>query len=698
MMINSIQRIHNGRQYAIVLMIGMLLLSIAFPYVSQAAVPKLNNIRVALIVDLPQYRSPASAATISASGGLQLGVREASRDTMWLTVSKGDPIRISADQYMIRFEDTSQFQQALGLYQSIQSPSNTYLFVSRKQGAAIYRVEMGPYASRAEAAAALQSLNSALSAGASVAGNLRWEGGSYSAEEEARQEVEEWISAGFAADLAVTRTDGKLRYAAWIGHATDDNEWNEIKARASEQFPNKSLTAIDPAASYLLKREDLSLNPAASGGIPHYRFHPGDSKWIVSPIDSMVKLQEKSNRIYRGVLEASVYQNRLAIVNEVPFEQYLYSVVGSEMSAGWPAEALKAQAVAARTYALFQGNKFGIAHVVDSTLSQVYVGISAESPTVISAVEATAGEVLVDKDGKLIETLFSSNSGGQTAHPTEVWGNNVPYFTSRPSPDETAQANQLSWYRIMMADGRSGYIRADLLQDTGQKTAAGLPYMTVTTEDTNVRPEPQVPAGSTPAPITKLAKGARVVAIDKVNPSTAYFWIRGPYEPRALLESINARASAKITGPLRTLEVVSKGPSGRVISVAANGLNIQLSYPDLFRTALGGLPSTRFDIDQTGRYTVLGADGRVRNVPDSEGSLYVASAASSVPASEEMLVMDGAKQVRLITKSPQFRFIGYGNGHGLGMSQWGAKGLAEQKYDYASILKYYYADVRLVKE
>ncbi len=64
----------------------------------------------------------------------------------------------------------------------------------------------------------------------------------------------------------------------------------------------------------------------------------------------------------------------LALVNEVPMEQYLYGVVGSELSSGWPTEALKAQAVAARTFAIKQGNKYEIAQVTDTTLDQAYYG------------------------------------------------------------------------------------------------------------------------------------------------------------------------------------------------------------------------------------------------------------------------------------------------------------------------------------
>ena len=89
----------------------------------------------------------------------------------------------------------------------------------------------------------------------------------------------------------------------------------------------------------------------------------------------------------------------ITVVNVVPLEQYLYGVVGKEMSPSWSSEALKAQAVAARTYAVYHKNSFrnkGF-DMTDDTRSQVYAGINGESPSIISAVDATKGEILTYK-------------------------------------------------------------------------------------------------------------------------------------------------------------------------------------------------------------------------------------------------------------------------------------------------------------
>jgi stage II sporulation protein D len=119
------------------------------------------------------------------------------------------------------------------------------------------------------------------------------------------------------------------------------------------------------------------------------------------------------NGSYRGALEVSPSPSGLMAVNVVDLESYLRGVVPAESPASWPAEALKAQAVAARTYALTTRKPVtGFDHYAD-TRSQVYDGISVEKPTTDAAVAATADEV-VTYQGKPVATYFFSTSGGRT--------------------------------------------------------------------------------------------------------------------------------------------------------------------------------------------------------------------------------------------------------------------------------------------
>ena len=140
---------------------------------------------------------------------------------------------------------------------------------------------------------------------------------------------------------------------------------------------------------------------------------------------------------YRGVFEVRSDGKQLALVNRLALELYLVGVVPGEMPSAWPAEALKAQAVAARSYALaarVTGKSFD---VYADVRSQVYGGESIETPEATEAVEATAGEQL-SYAGKVATAFFYSTSGGRTAAAADVFGKPVPYLVSVPDPYDTA--------------------------------------------------------------------------------------------------------------------------------------------------------------------------------------------------------------------------------------------------------------------
>jgi len=140
-----------------------------------------------------------------------------------------------------------------------------------------------------------------------------------------------------------------------------------------------------------------------------------------------------NGRHYRGDLRLEPVGAGYVVTNMLPLEEYLYSVVGSEMPSGWELEALKAQAVAARTYALRQVDPDADFDICDSTACQAYRGTQSETPSVREAVEATRG-VIATYEGELIDAVYSANMGGQTAASEDVWSNYVPYLRSVESP------------------------------------------------------------------------------------------------------------------------------------------------------------------------------------------------------------------------------------------------------------------------
>jgi stage II sporulation protein D len=143
-------------------------------------------------------------------------------------------------------------------------------------------------------------------------------------------------------------------------------------------------------------------------------------------------------RPYRGQFLVSVANGSLRAVNSVPLEAYLYGVVPSEMPKDWLPEALKAQAVAARTYALAVRKTGSWFDLYPDTRSQVYLGIAHEAPSATAAVQETAGEV-VQYQGRIITTYFFSSSGGRTASAPEVWPSSqpTPWLVSVKDPYDT---------------------------------------------------------------------------------------------------------------------------------------------------------------------------------------------------------------------------------------------------------------------
>jgi stage II sporulation protein D len=156
---------------------------------------------------------------------------------------------------------------------------------------------------------------------------------------------------------------------------------------------------------------------------------------VFSPGDDPVSL---GNRAYRGTLRVSSSGTSLRVVNTIGLEAYLWGVVPSEMPDRWPAEALAAQAVVARTYALRHLHLGGDFDLYPDTRSQVYGGIAAESLPATEAVNQTTGDVVLYQ-GELADTYFSSSSGGRTANVQDVWPSSKaePYLVSVLDPYDT---------------------------------------------------------------------------------------------------------------------------------------------------------------------------------------------------------------------------------------------------------------------
>jgi stage II sporulation protein D len=167
-------------------------------------------------------------------------------------------------------------------------------------------------------------------------------------------------------------------------------------------------------------------------------------------------------RRYRGRLVIQPSQAGLSVVNEVPVERYVEGILLREVYPGWGAAVLRAQAVVARTYALYRRRRTPPERAWDLTAaqdSQVYGGIAAEAPEARRAVAATHGEVLVFR-GRPILAAYHSASGGRTASAREVWGREVPYLVSVPVDGEEVSPD--TYWRIPVSTATLGQALAGL--------------------------------------------------------------------------------------------------------------------------------------------------------------------------------------------------------------------------------------------
>lgn len=324
---------------------------------------------------------------------------------------------------------------------------------------------------------------------------------------------------------------------------------------------------------------------------------------------------------YGYIMADRVHASNIAVVNLVSTDDYVACVVGSEMYASWPIEALKAQAVIARTYAMTVSSydSYGI-DVTDDTRTQAYNGTSAETDATRRAATETSGKVVL-YNGAPAQTFFGSSSGGKTADVYSAWGGGegLDYLQSVDDPYEDPSVS--TWSVTYTADEVTQML-ADAGVNIGRVT-------NIVVEERGERDERvrRLRFDGTEGSHTVTFETCRTI----LGLRSQYYYIRE--------ESSGTAASA----PVLTADGTA--------SVTLNG------------AAVLGESSTAVI---SGGVTVLG----------SSGSTYI----DTTPAS---------------TQHDSFTFDGRGYGHGIGLSQYGAKGMAEAGYTYDQILAHYYVGTTL---
>ncbi|MDR2167263.1 MAG: SpoIID/LytB domain-containing protein [Clostridiales bacterium] len=326
-------------------------------------------------------------------------------------------------------------------------------------------------------------------------------------------------------------------------------------------------------------------------------------------------------RQYRGVIELARFRGQnLTAVNIIHIDEYLYSVVPSEMPALWNIEAVRAQAVAARTFTLHRlaTRAAGDYQLCDTVFSQVYSGIGREHPYSTQAVRDTRGLVLI-YDGQPILAVYSACAGGHTTNSEDAWGSPLPYLRARPELYPSPES--MFWQRTI-----------------------------------------------TRSQINQLLNSANI----HIGPTVSVEIITNDHG--------------------RVMQFIIHGQTGSHTLERENIRNFFNPAPG------GGLRSRMFWLNT----------GEAAREVRGQRSEYILTANGLVPAPQTLYILDASGNMTPLTSDPlpltstfttdayYIHLSGRGWGHGVGMSQHGARAMADNGHDFRAILGFYYAGAELV--
>jgi SpoIID/LytB domain protein len=420
----------------------------------------------------------------------------------------------------------------------------------------------------------------------------------------------------------------------------------------------------------------------------------------------------------------------LRVINHLPLEQYLASVVGSEMPASWPQAALRAQAVAARTYVLRQRKPRALFDVTATTASQVYRGLEAETASTREAVAATRGQVLLF-DGGLLEAVFHSSSGGaSTENSGEIWNQQLPYLVSVPDLDDLSPVQ--NWQQTLapellrkafgeiggalrievLTTSTSGRIRQArvigpsgtlLLSGTQLRSRLGLRSTLVRFESLPLDPAANRPLDPAAQPTWTMLPSSLKLAPNNMSSGST---IPGntTLGNTALSNTTPGKSALNKTMPGNMIAGINSSASVPLAGGSTTNVSGAINYRSI---ASGSATSGSLASGATGTasktalaISALTASSAAAVAPAgnaSQGGISVGGYIPGMPTSTSLAsllppppLLPAIVPEPLQFTPPTLLAIGRGFGHGVGMSQWGAYGLARRGEDYQRILLHYY--------
>lgn len=456
----------------------------------------------------------------------------------------------------------------------------------------------------------------------------------------------------------------------------DASSYNDAKAEASEYISNGYSNAVagyykNDWAVIIYGYENMSAANSAASALGGKALSPSDVTildidgnpiLLIADSDAYfmgtgsTPVVDLGARSYRGIIDfIHNSDGTITAVNVIDLEEYLYGVVASEIPSSYEYEAIKAQACAARTYALYKWNRESdIGYdICDSTHCQAYMGYDYEDSTTRQAVIDTEGE-LIYYNGSPIEALFFSSSGGYTEDAVNVWGTDVAYLKA---VDDSQEINCPEWERTITLDDLD-----NLIQTNGYNIGSATGMRITIDNKTNRVQKLEILGTEGIKTITLEACRTVFGSIGSSFNSRNYTITNGVVESGGKTETVTSNVIGTfISEPLEGFEVGSDYVIGADCAVIYSNASGAKAY---------GYDGKEIDLD---------------DIPNIDDLITTTTTVTTSNSTSGTTVIS--------SKGSTIEIKGYGIGHGVGLSQMGANGMAKNGADYKEILKHYYTGV-----
>lgn len=383
---------------------------------------------------------------------------------------------------------------------------------------------------------------------------------------------------------------------------------------------------------------------------------------------------------YRGRILLDGSSGSFNIVNTVDINDYLKGVLGTEMSPAWPLEALKAQAVLARTYVM-ETKRHGKYDICSGGHCQNYNGMKGESASLTEAVNSTEDEIL-KYGGRPASVHYFSDSGGSTSSAMSVWHKNIPYLTAKPDP-VPSKGPRSRWQATFTMQKI-----ASCLEAAGVRTGA-ISSLRIAERDEGGRVTKIEVTGSAGRSVIEGTKFRAALGIGSTcfdfsgGGATSGVSSGGSYTNPAAQAIYSAYAPAVTRSAPSANADASTMPENEEDILYWMGKNKIFSLQELVSM-----------IGKHSEYPKYIAEGKRRMAAGGGQPAAPQVKAAPVP---QPAPAPGASLSNGAASGYSVTISGRGYGHGVGMPQWTAKALAESGWDYRRILDYYFTGTTLEK-